>query len=60
MRSTDELVEQAGGSVYPAKDARMSPVSFQRYYPQWKEFSRYTDPQFSSSFWRRVTAGAVV
>jgi FAD/FMN-containing dehydrogenase len=55
----DELVQQAGGRVYPAKDARMSPASFQLYYPQWKEFSRYTDPQFSSSFWRRVTAGAV-
>jgi FAD/FMN-containing dehydrogenase len=55
----DELVQQAGGCVYPAKDARMSPESFQLYYPQWKEFSRYTDPQFSSSFWRRVTAGAV-
>jgi len=55
----DELVQQAGGRVYPAKDARMSSASFQLYYPQWKEFSRYTDPQFSSSFWRRVTAGAV-
>jgi len=55
----DELVQQAGGRVYPAKDARMSPASFQSYYPQWKEFSRYTDPRFSSSFWRRVTAGAV-
>ena len=55
----DVLVQQAGGSVYPAKDARMSAASFQSYYPQWKEFSRYTDPQFSSSFWRRVTAGTV-
>jgi len=54
----DALVQQAGGSVYPAKDARMSAASFQTYYPQWKEFSRYTDPRFSSSFWRRVTAGA--
>jgi hypothetical protein len=52
----DNLVEQAGGCVYPAKDARMSAASFQRYYPQWKEFSRYLDPKFSSSFWRRVTA----
>ena len=59
LNDLDELVQQAGGCVYPAKDARMSPASFQRYYPQWKEFSRYTDPQFSSSFWRRVTAGAV-
>ncbi len=54
----DELVEQAGGRVYPAKDARMSAGSFQSYFPQWKEFSRYIDPRFSSSFWRRVTAGA--
>jgi hypothetical protein len=55
----DELVQQASGCVYPAKDARMSVASFQHYFPQWKEFSRYTDPQFSSSFWRRVTAGAI-
>ena len=54
----DRLVGQAGGSVYPAKDARMSAASFQHYYPQWKEFARTIDPRFSSSFWRRVTAGA--
>ena len=52
----DRLVREAGGAVYPAKDARMSRDSFQSYYPQWKEFSRYLDPNFSSSFWRRVTA----
>lgn len=51
----DEVVMQAGGTVYPAKDARMSSSSFQRYYPQWKAFSDYIDPRFSSSFWRRVT-----
>ena len=54
----DALVGEAGGCVYPAKDARLSAASFQQYFPQWKEFSRYTDPRFSSSFWRRVTAGA--
>ncbi len=58
LEELDGLVQQAGGCVYPAKDARMSAASFQRYYPQWKEFSRTIDPQFSSSFWRRVTAGA--
>jgi FAD/FMN-containing dehydrogenase len=52
----DRVVLEAGGAVYPAKDGRMSPDSFQSYYPQWKEFSRYLDPNFSSSFWRRVTA----
>jgi FAD/FMN-containing dehydrogenase len=59
LDALDALVEQASGCVYPAKDARMSAASFQTYYPQWKEFSRYTDPRFSSSFWRRVTAGAM-
>jgi FAD/FMN-containing dehydrogenase len=54
----DQRVLEAGGAVYPAKDARMSADSFQSYYPQWKEFSRYMDPNFSSSFWRRVTAAA--
>lgn len=51
----DEVTVRAGGTLYPAKDARMSAKSFQTYYPQWKEFSRYVDPAFSSNFWRRVT-----
>ncbi|HET9919765.1 MAG TPA: FAD-binding oxidoreductase, partial [Ktedonobacteraceae bacterium] len=51
----DTIVGQSGGAVYPAKDARMSAQSFQRYFPRWREFARYVDPQFSSSFWRRVT-----
>ncbi|MBA3532279.1 MAG: FAD-binding oxidoreductase, partial [Ardenticatenales bacterium] len=51
----DELVREAGGAVYPAKDARMSAANFQAYFPQWQDFARYVDPHFSSSFWRRVT-----
>lgn len=51
----DALVRAAGGVVYPAKDARMSAESFQAFYPEWEAFARYVDPQFSSSFWRRVT-----
>ena len=51
----DTLVCQNGGVVYPAKDARMSAESFQAYFPQWETFAQYIDPQFSSSFWRRVT-----
>ncbi|MDQ4076261.1 MAG: FAD-binding protein, partial [Chloroflexota bacterium] len=51
----DEMVREAGGILYPAKDARMSAADFQAFYPQWKEFSQYVDPHFSSSFWRRVT-----
>jgi hypothetical protein len=57
LEQLDEVTRQAGGAVYPAKDARMSGDSFRHYYPQWQEFSRYIDPRFSSSFWRRVIAG---
>ena len=52
----DALVRHNGGTVYPAKDARMSPESFQSYFPRWREFAQYIDPKFSSSFWRRVTS----
>jgi FAD/FMN-containing dehydrogenase len=51
----DRVVEDNGGAFYPAKDARMSPESFKKCYPEWEEFQKYIDPKFSSSFWRRVT-----
>lgn len=51
----DAVTRAAGGAVYPAKDARMSGGAFRQYFPKWEEFSRYLDPRFSSSFWRRVT-----
>ncbi|MCX6104673.1 MAG: FAD-binding protein, partial [Proteobacteria bacterium] len=50
----DAITLSARGSVYPAKDARMSGSSFKHFFPQWQEFSKYVDPRFSSSFWRRV------
>ena len=50
----DAVVRQAGGAVYPAKDARMSPESFRSFFPAWESFARQMDPRFSSSFWRRV------
>lgn len=50
----DSLVSLAGGAVYPAKDARMSPRHFQTYYPNHMKFKAYIDPGFSSSLWRRV------
>jgi FAD/FMN-containing dehydrogenase len=56
LEDLDQVVRQSGGAVYPAKDARMSPESFQAYFPQWREFTQYIDPKFSSSFWRRVIA----
>ena len=55
MRSFDEVVQQSGGALYPAKDARMSPGIFATSFPQWRSFIPYMDPKMSSSFWRRVT-----
>ena len=55
MQSLDEIVEQSGGALYPAKDARMSPALFEASFPRWRSFVPYIDPKMSSSFWRRVT-----
>lgn len=51
----DEKVVEAGGRVYPAKDARMSKESFKHYFPERLEFEKFKDPYFSSSFWRRIS-----
>jgi FAD/FMN-containing dehydrogenase len=53
----EDIVVAAGGALYPAKDALMKPASYAAFYPQQESFSQYIDPAFSSSFWRRVTAG---
>lgn len=50
------MTEEAGGRIYPAKDARMTGKQFRNFYPRWQMFSSYIDPNFSSSFWRRVMA----
>lgn len=54
LEQLDEITMQYNGAVYPAKDARMSAAAFALYFPAWETFSRYIDPHFSSSFWRRV------
>lgn len=56
LRACDEAVREAGGAVYPAKDACMTPESFRAFFPQWEAFAAHVDPAFSSTFWRRVTA----
>jgi len=55
MQSLDEVVQQSGGALYPAKDARMSSAVFEASFPRWRGFVPYIDPKMSSSFWRRVT-----
>jgi FAD/FMN-containing dehydrogenase len=52
----DAVVREAGGAVYPAKDARMSPRSFAAFFPDAGRLEVRRDPRFSSSFWRRVHA----
>jgi len=51
----DEIVRDAGGRLYPAKDGRMSRDMFRSGYENMETFVRYVDPAFSSDFWRRVS-----
>ncbi|RMH60754.1 MAG: FAD-binding oxidoreductase [Zetaproteobacteria bacterium] len=57
LNSLDEIVFEAGGALYPAKDARMSGAHFRASFPQWERFKTYIDPAHSSSLWRRVMQG---
>ena len=50
----DGVVAEAGGALYPAKDARMDEAMFARSCPRLAEFVKYKDPLFSSSLWRRL------
>jgi FAD/FMN-containing dehydrogenase len=54
LERLDAIVMEAGGAIYPAKDARMSAATFRRSFPRLEEFRAHVDPAFSSSFWRRV------
>ncbi len=50
----EDHVAEAGGRLYPAKDACMTSDHFKAFYPNSTEFKRHIDPRCSSSFWRRV------
>jgi len=54
LHELEDLVMEAGGALYPAKDAVMRPESFRRSFPRWAEFEPQRDPAFSSSFIRRM------
>ncbi len=51
----DNIVAEAGGRLYPAKDAHMSAQHFKQFYPQWETLEKYRDPALCSQFWKRVT-----
>ncbi len=50
----DRIVRQAGGRIYPAKDARMPRDLFEAGYPRLAEFLQYRDPGISSAMSRRL------
>jgi len=50
----DAIVKEAGGRLYPAKDARMSRSMFEAGYPRLNEFLAFRDTGISSAFSRRV------
>jgi FAD/FMN-containing dehydrogenase len=51
----DGIVQAAGGRLYPAKDAAMTPGFFQESYPDWRVLEALRDPMIHSDFWKRVT-----
>jgi L-gulonolactone oxidase len=55
LTAMTDVVMNAGGRLYPAKDAVMSAAAFQAGYPAWKKLEQHRDPAMMSDFWRRVT-----
>jgi FAD/FMN-containing dehydrogenase len=51
----DNIVQSAGGRLYPAKDGAMSAAMFRAGYPHWQQLEAMRDPAINSDFWRRVT-----
>jgi FAD/FMN-containing dehydrogenase len=52
----DQVVRNAQGRLYPAKDAHMSATDFQKFYPAWSQLKSLQDPALTSHFWERVTS----
>ena len=54
FRRLDELTFAAGGRLYAAKDARMTPEAFASSAPRLAEFRRYVDPACRSDLAQRL------
>ncbi|WP_080966927.1 FAD-binding oxidoreductase [Pseudomonas protegens] len=50
----DKIVREAGGRLYPAKDAHMSGNDFRQAYPAWERLEALRDKGLMSRFWKRV------
>ena len=55
VRRLNDITVAAGGRLYPAKDAAMTPDQFAASYPAWRDLESHRDPKILSDFWRRVT-----
>ncbi len=54
FQQLDAIVLEAGGRLYPAKDARMSATIFKAGYPRLKEFLTYRDLGIQSAMAKRL------
>ena len=54
FKRLDAIVCEAGGRIYPAKDARMPRAVFESGYPRLPEFLPFRDPGISSAMSRRL------
>lgn len=54
LNQLDRFVRDAGGRLYPAKDARMDAEFFQESYPRWADLEKVRDESITSEFWERV------
>jgi FAD/FMN-containing dehydrogenase len=54
LERLDAIVREAGGRLYPAKDARMPRDLFESGYPRLPEFLSYRDPGIRSALSRRL------
>lgn len=50
----DEIVREAGGRLYAAKDGRIPRNMWSLGYPELERFTEHLDPGLASDFWRRV------
>lgn len=50
----DDVVREAGGRFYAAKDSYSTPETFRAGYPNLDLFMKHVDPAFSSSLWQRL------
>jgi FAD/FMN-containing dehydrogenase len=50
----DIIVREAGGRLYPAKDAHMSGEDFRAAYPAWMQLEKLRDQTLSSRYWQRM------